>query len=369
MSLIGAVLREAWVSTLSQRVTSLASVTMIAGMCLAVLLTAGRTVGSEQAIISSIDAAGSRSIVVRADPDAGLTTTILDRLRNVDGIEWSGAFEAADDVNNAAIPGSAPVPARRVYSSNLQDIGLPKWQSAVEESAYASSAALEELQMPEAAGGLSRIEDGADLAMIGNFEAPDFLAFLEPIVFIPKQVPANAEPSAISLVVVGAERPDLIAPIAEIVGTMIGVEDTTKVTMQTSGKLVELRAVIESQLTTFSRTLILVILSVTSVLVAAVQFGLVMLRRKDFGRRRALGATRFLIVSIVLLQVGIQSLAGALVGTTVSVITIGVLGDPQPPWNYFLGIAILATFTGLAAAAAPAIAASRRDPLQELRVP
>ena len=80
-------LREVFASAVSQRVASSMSVVMIAGMCLAVLLTTGRTVGVEQSVLHSIDSAGTRSIVIRASPDSGLSTSVLTRISHVEGIE------------------------------------------------------------------------------------------------------------------------------------------------------------------------------------------------------------------------------------------------------------------------------------------
>lgn len=97
-----AVVRESMASARSQPVASVVSIIMVAGMCATVLLTTGRTVGAEQAVLGSIDSAGTRAVVVRAEADAGLNTAVLDRLANLDGIEWAGAFGAAQDVQNTA---------------------------------------------------------------------------------------------------------------------------------------------------------------------------------------------------------------------------------------------------------------------------
>ena len=62
-----AVVREALATSWAQPVASVVTIVMVAGMCATVLLTTGRTVGAEQAVISSIDSAGTRSIIVRAE--------------------------------------------------------------------------------------------------------------------------------------------------------------------------------------------------------------------------------------------------------------------------------------------------------------
>jgi putative ABC transport system permease protein len=126
---------------------------------------------------------------------------------------------------------------------------------------------------------------------------------------------------------------------------------------------------VQGQLGSFGRNLVIVIFALTALLVAAILYGLVMLRRKDFGRRRALGASQSLIVAILLTQMAVLSVIGAILGSAGAAIGLIATGDPLPSWDFFTAVCILATVTGLVAALAPALAAARRDPLKELRVP
>ncbi|UOE43868.1 FtsX-like permease family protein [Agromyces larvae] len=119
----------------------------------------------------------------------------------------------------------------------------------------------------------------------------------------------------------------------------------------------------------YGHTLTLGILALTAILVGAILYGIVMLRRKDFGRRRALGASRALIVGLLLTQTALLAATGAIIGSAVAHATLAATGDPQPGWEYTLGVATLATAVGVAAALIPALAAARREPIRELRVP
>jgi putative ABC transport system permease protein len=341
-------------------------VLIIAGMVATVLLTTGRTVGAEQAVLSSIDSAGTRSIVVRAEADAGLDTSVLDRIKSVQGIAWVGAFGPAQDVTNAAIPDGVKVPARYVWGA-IQDLGIPAAQPIQNHSAWASPAALQALGMPDAAGGVVT-NYGADFAVTGTVRVPDYLAFFEPIIFIPQQ-PDTVNPSPVSVLVVIASRPDLVATLSTALQPLLGVDDPTKVKITTSEDLATLRAIVQGQLGTFGRSLVIVIFALTAILVAAILYGLVMLRRKDFGRRRALGASQGLIVGLLLIQMAALSLLGALFGSIAAAIGLIATSDPLPGADFFIATVVLATGVGVTAALIPAIAASRRDPLIELRVP
>ncbi len=344
-------------SALTQPVASVVSVMIVAGMCVSVLLTTGRTVGAEQAVLASIDSAGTRSIIVRADSDAGLDTGVLGRLAHVDGVEWLAAFGPAQDVTNVAIPEGTRVPLRSMWSMT----------SPAQEGALASREALVELGMTAPVGAVESAA-GRDVAIVGELEVPDYLEFLEPVLVTQRGIPTTTtEP--VSVVVVVADRADLVAPLSEVVGSLLAVADPASVTVTTSENLAALRAVVEGQLGQFGRNLVVVIFAASACLVAAILYGLVMLRRRDFGRRRALGATRGLIVQLVMAQVAFTSAAGAMLGSLVALSVLAASGDPLPDAEFTVSVALLAVATGQVAAAVPAIAASRRDPLRELRVP
>lgn len=350
----------------SQPVASIVSIVIVAGMCATVLLTTGRTVGAQQAVLGSIDSAGTRSIIVRADADAGLNTRVMERMANIEGIEWAGGFGAARDVTNAAVPDGTKVAARTVWGDDLELLGIPQHTSGTEGTAWASASALERLGMPDKIGGISS-DAGADYAVAGEIPVPDYLRFLEPLVIVP-QVSNAEDPTPVSVLVIIAARPDLVSPVAQAVQSVLAVDNPTGVTVTTSEDLATLRALIQSQLGAFGSNLVVIIFALTALLVAAILYGLVMLRRRDFGRRRALGASQGLIISLLLTQMAALSLMGAVLGSAAAAMGLGATGDPLPGPSFLAAVGILATAVGTAAALLPAFAAAQRDPLKELRV-
>lgn len=361
-----AIAREALATSWAQPVASIVSIVIVAGMCATVLLTTGRTVGAEQAVLGTIDSAGTRSIVVRAEADAGLDQTVLDRIAAIDGIQWAGAFGAATDVRNAAIPGGTRVPVRLAWGDDLSTLGIAEIQPVADKSAYASSAALEQLGMPDGSGGVVTT-DGEEYAVVGTIDVPDYLQFLEPVIIVPQQ--RTEQTSPVGVLVVIADTPDLVGPVSSAVLSVLAVDDPTKVKVSTSESLATLRALVQGQLGSFGRNLVIVIFGLTAVLVAAILYGLVMLRRKDFGRRRALGASQGLIVGLLLTQMAALSAVGAVIGSGAAAIGLAATGDPLPGLDFFVAVSVLAIAVGTIAALLPALAAARRDPLRELRVP
>lgn len=359
---LAAVVREAAASACAQPVASLVSVVIVAAMCASVLLTTGRTVGAEDAVLSTIDSTGTRSIVVRAEAASGLDSTVLDRLANVDGIEAALAFGPAVDTRATAFAGGAPVPVRTLWGEGLVDArGTPAGISP----AWGSPLALDELGLLDGTGGVAT-NDGRDYSVVGELAVPDYLAFLEPLVVAPQ---VDGTVGAVSVLVVIADSPDLVGAVASATGSLLAVGDPTTVTLATSEGIAQLRAIIEGQLGTFGRELVLVIFGISALLVAAILYGFTMLRRKDYGRRRALGASRTLIVALVLLQMTMVSVIGAAVGTAAALGTLAALGDPLPGADFTAAIAVLAVAVAVIAALLPAIVAARRDPIRELRVP
>lgn len=361
------VIREALASILAAPVASVLTLIMVAGMCTAVLLTSGRTVGAEQAVVRSIDSAGTRSIIVRAEVGAGLDTSMLHRLEALDGVAWYGGFGPATDVWNAAFPGGNRVAIRMAYGPDWTETGVPEGTSDG-GSAYASSDALEKLGMSHAFGHLAGA-DGRGFTVAGDAEAPPYLEFLQPLLLAPQPAEGRGRESELSLLVVVAERPDLVAPVAGAVSALLAADDPGKVTVETSERLATLRASIEGQLGSFGQALTAGIFGITGALTGAIMYGIVMMRRKDYGRRRALGASRRLIVRLLLIQTLILALTGALIGTTVSVLVLELGSDPLPPPAYLFSVGVLSVAVAVLASVIPAIVASRREPVAELRVP
>lgn len=364
--MIWSVVRESAATARSQPVASVVTVLMVAGMILAVMLTTGRTVGAEQQVLGSIDSAGTRSIIVRAEAGAGVTSSVMDRLAHIEGIEWAAGFSAAVDGTNSAIPDGSKVPVRLAYGSQFDRLGVPARIPVEGSAAWASDEALEQLGMPDGVGGVADT-NGASYGVVGRLDVPDFLHGFEPAVFVPQPSPHGDE--ALGVVVVIADSPQLVTPVSDAVVSILGADDPKKVTVQTSEALAQLRTLIEGQLGSFSRGLVLALLGLTGTLVAILLYGLVMMRRKDFGRRRALGASRGLIITLLLTQTALLAFIGVAVGTGLSAVLLFASGDPWPGSGFTAALGVLTLITALIAALIPATIASRREPIKELRVP
>ena len=270
----------------------------------------GRTIAAEQQVLSSIDDAGTRAIQVRAEDAAGVKSDVLKRLSNIDGIEWSAAFSAAVDATNSLVPTGTRVPVRYIYSEQLDRLDIHNVPTPG-STAYLSQTAVELFGLPDI-GGAVTLTTSATAAVGGRITVPDYMSSFEPVALIPADM--SGPPQTVNVVLVIAETPQLVAPVADALASVLAAEDPSKVTLETSETLAQLRSVIQSQLGSQSRALVLGLVALTALLVAATLYGLVMMRRKDFGRRRALGATRTYIVSLLVTQTALLALVGVTLG-------------------------------------------------------
>jgi hypothetical protein len=95
----------------------------------------------------------------------------------------------------------------------------------------------------------------------------------------------------------------------------------------------------------------------------------VTLRKQDFGRRRALGATRTNIVTLVAIHYLLVAAIGITTGISIATIVTIRWTDAPPDTTFTTAIALLALIVTIIAALPPALIAAYRDPVRVLRVP
>ena len=346
----------------SQPVQAVLTMLVVAAMGIAVLLTSGRAEGAREAVLGRLDSPSIRTVVVRTDPSLGLSSSLATDLAQITDIEWVGAFGASQDVRNAGIPGGEPVSVRSLWTKDGGPLRLPT--THMPQSAWASPRALQVLGMDAAAGGLVR-DDGAHLSVAGALHVPEYLSDLEPLVVVPR--PAD-EPGDLTMIVAVASSPHTVTAVRSAIEGILGAPDP-RISISTREGLLNLRDEVGGQLGSFNRALVASIVAVSGLIVGILLYSLVLLRRKDFGRRRALGARRSWIVQLLIVQTFILCVIGAAVGTVVASIALSLSGAPMPPIGFFAAVNTLAVGIGCIACLPPSIAAARRDPLVELRTP
>ena len=349
----------------SSPVASVVALLIVASVSGLILATTGQTVSAEQEVLSRIDDAGTRLILVTdVRGDAGLNGASVERIAALSNVEWVVGFGFSHDARNSNIgAGAQPVPARHLVGQVPPAIRI----SGVvppDGGAIVGREAARALGLQHPAGSID--VDSDQFSVVGSFVANDPLAGLDGSVLV--LATSDRQESLRSIYAV-ARRPSDVASLELAIWGVLGDTSQESVHVETSAALAELRAAVQGELGAFSRGLILALLGVGLLLVALVAYGSVTIRGQDFGRRRALGASRSAILSLVALQYTQIALAGACLGVAAGTYFIWRWTGGPPEWRFTASIVVLTMLTTLIAALLPAVIAAIRDPVSALRVP
>lgn len=362
-------LREGVSMARSQPVVTAVTALVVAAVCAVILATVGQSAAAEARVLATIDEAGTRTIVV-SDPtgQALIHADSVEQVLALDGVDWALGLGPVIDVRNVDLGDAArPVPARRFYGELPAEVAVAGRAPAAGEALVGSDA----LPMLAAQQPVASIRGvGLQGAIVGRFEAREPLAFLARGILVATP-PASAARDAATLreLYVMAARVEDVTQLVRSVRAVVHAEAPGSLTVETPAALVELRALVGSELATNSRRLMLAVLSVGLVVVAITLAGAVSQRRRDFGRRRALGASRSAIVVLVLTETAAGAALGVVLGCTVGLLAVWRIAGSMPSATFTAGVGILALVTSLVAGVPPGLMAAFRDPVRILRVP
>lgn len=361
MRLLGESVRVAKSQPVSTGVTLL----LVSAVCAVILSTTGQTVAAERQVLARIDEAGTRSLVVSdTRGSAGLQPVAVERIAGLSGVEWVFGLGPAVDSRAASVPGGQPVATREIFGDLPDVVTTSEWDREP-GTALVGDGAQVALGMRIPAGG-AVTSDGDDISVVGWFAADDPVANLGNSLLV---APAPDSDTDLRTVHILAQRPEDVAPLALAVAAVLGPEDPMSVAIETSEALADIRAAVQGELGMYGRRLVLMVLGAGLVLVALTVYGSVTSRRRDFGRRRALGAGRSTIAALVTLQAFITALVGAVIGAGAGSAIVWRLTGDLPDWAFVLAVSVLAVLSTVIAALPPAVVAALRDPVRVLRVP
>src|SRR5690606_2271114 len=292
-------LREALSTTWANKVPTALVALLVAIMCATTLATVGRTAAAEQQVAERLDAAGSRLLVV-TDTRGGdlITPAVVTQTRGLSVTERAVGVQIPVDVTNKAIgAGGTRVPAWTVDGdlSEVLTLTAGRWPHPGE--ALVSTTGQEALGMDDPVGAvqLASSTQVGDYSVVGAFTPNEPFGADEAGLVIAGE---PAVPLGSSYVGEGASG---AAPAAQsAVRGLVAPPEVDSNSAQSPVAPAELQAEVAGDLGTFGRTLLLGVLGAGALLVAIVVLADVLVRRKDLGRRRALGATRGMILALVI---------------------------------------------------------------------
>ena len=121
-------LLEAARAARSQPVSSTVTLLVVGSVCAVILSTTGQTVQAENAVLSRIDDAGTRSITVTdSQGRAGIGPDAIRRIEALSGVEWVVGLGPATDVRAVGLRGGQPVAVRTIYGLLPSVIKTSDW--------------------------------------------------------------------------------------------------------------------------------------------------------------------------------------------------------------------------------------------------
>lgn len=338
-----------------------AIVALIAAAVVAITLaTAGRAVAAERAVLARFDALDITVVQVLDDTgEAGLDAADVGRVRRMTGVDWAIGIGPVVDVRLAGLRGE-PVPSRVVVGSS----DLLRVDNPAAGQAYVASASRTALGLTAASGAVETA-DGNQIPVTGSFTATGPLTSISDSVVVVD----DAYTGPIRRLYLDVADPENIVAIAAAVAHVVGDRDGNRPRVEVSDDVALIRSAVRGELGGVSRVVVLQALAAGLVLGAITIFAGVQARRRDFGRRRALGATRGQLAALVVLQMLLVAIPGAAVGAVVGAVAAHRLAETWPGWSYPLAVAVLTVVAVAVAALPPAVVAAYRDPVEAIRVP
>lgn len=361
-------LREALATAWASKVPSALVCLITAAMCIMTISTVGRTAAAEEQVAQRIDSSGARQLVVTDKKADGLISeSIISMASNFSVIERSVGLGSPTDVKNLAIgEGATPVPAWAVIGDIGSVAQLEAGRYPGPGEALVSTQALRKLgmQYPVGAVRIANADIPVDFAIVGSYTPRDPFTDLDQGVIYE----AQSGSSATNLHLILNDASQAAVAQGSVLSLFGQLADPEAISVRSPLQMAKLHDEIVGDLGSFGKSLLYGALGIGSLLVAVVVFADILVRRKDLGRRRALGATRSDIVTLMLIRTLIPAVAGALVGM-LGGLGITVSTGSVPPFAFCLGIVILALLSAGASSLVPAAYAANADPVKVLRTP
>jgi len=361
-----ALLHEGILTARAQPVATITATLVVAMVCFVVLVTTGRTAAAERAVIASIDSVGTRLVTATdSTGSAGIHPSAVDDVAALEGVTWALGLGPAEDVANADRPSAIGTPMRSYVGPLPDEVALTAGRlPRAPGEAVAGARAGAALGLLDGVGAVTSA--GARVAVVGQ------VALDGPLATLDGSVLRLAEPDTdlpLRYVYVVVDHADQAPDLALAVEAVLPVAEPSALEIETSAGVLALRDVVAGTLGASARQLMAGVLGVGLVLTTVTMLGAVAARRRELGRRRALGASRSAVVVLVLAQSAVAAVVGAVIGTAAGLAVVRLILDATPSAGFVLGVAALALLVTLAGSAPPALAAALRDPVRILRVP
>lgn len=353
-----AALRSSW----NQRVLSSSILLVAAATVSLATLSAAQSVAAVRAVLDRVDDRDILHLQVVDDTgEAGLDTSAVRRLQALSHVEWVIGVGPAEDVYPVGLTGGVPVAAREVVG-DVEVLGIPAGVHP-RPSCFAGTDTLDRLGFAAAAGAVEAA-DGWTCPVLGRFRDAELQTDLGDQVL----VRGNGSDGPIRRVHLLVDEPANVLVVAAAVQDVVGDVDGERPRVVAAEDLAGLRPLLQGELVDQGRRAVLVAMAAGLVVSAITIHAGTSARSRDFGRQRALGASRRQLAATVVLQVAVPGTAGALIGCVVGTAVAWQMTGQSLGWRFPLGVAILILLTMAAGSLPSAVRVAWIDPVAALRM-
>lgn len=356
-------IREIRTGALSQRVPTVLIFLLAALICLAAVLTVGRSVAAHHQLERRLEDAGTRSFTIVDVHGYGfLTPAVMNGIDSLSYVERAVAFTIAADAYNTYIgPGATPVASRFVNGDLTGLITLDAGRMPEPGEAIVTTDDARALGFDQPFGSITVRDGGREFPVVGAFSSPDSIPELDAILINAPDVQAT-----VARVVV--TRSDLVDQAMLAASGVISADDPRNLRFDSPVSIAQLRTQIVGDLQAYSASMLYGVLAGGAILSALIVFADVLGKRADLGRRMALGATRRIIVTFTVGKAALPAIFGSLVGAGVGLVAASRMGSSVPP-SFAVGTGVLVCLVMMVSAAPGAVWAAAQDPVRVLRTP
>ncbi len=338
-------------------------------MCTTTGLTVGRVAAAQQDVTARMESAGSRHLSITDAKSIGfMSAATVTQASGFSAVERAVGFATTIDTVNAATGvGGTRVPAVLIVGDVRVAVTLIRGRWPRPGEALISVTAQSELGLDEPLGAITTATDlsavRASYPIVGSFAPRDPFAELE----VGLVVAAPPDATVHRLDVISTTATDATDAQAATLA-LLNRADPTDLTVTSPETLAQVQTDVLGALANYNQSLVILVQLAGGILVAVVALADVLIRRTEIGRRRALGAPRWALTTILITRAMFAALAGALIGTVATVLVVTRTGQHPDP-TFTIATAVLALVATTIATTLPALAAARQDPVHVLRTP
>jgi len=357
-------LRESFTAARHSPIPSALVALVVAAMCFVALVTVGRQAAVEVTIAEELAGPAARTLTISDATGNGLSAAPIEVLTGLEGVSAVlGRSLPIDVVNGALGDGGTKVALIEVQGDLSKAIRITTGRVPGPDEVLIPNALLETLRFTEPTGYVEA-SDGRQWSIVGSFEPlTPFNNLNAAAIAVAK---AGSDIPVQQITVVAAE-PQYAAAMRDASLAIVDPKPDEVEILNPTAAGAKVQAV-SSELAGYGRTLLLLILGVGSFFVATVVLADVLIRRRDLGRRRTLGITRFSLVALVALRTSAPAIIGAMIGTGAAQAIVSSQ-EGLVPWDFTVAIPIIAVVTAILMSLAPATYAAYRDPVTIMRTP